>query len=50
MKDGVLKIELVNGKTIEIKNVKELEAVMQEVLSQMNDFFSWLGIIMKQMM
>lgn len=36
---GVLKIELVNGKTIEIKNAKELEAVMQEVLSQMNDFF-----------
>lgn len=38
VKDGVLKIELVNGKTIEIKNAKELEAVMQEVLSQMNDF------------
>lgn len=35
---GVLKIELVNGKTIEIKNRKELEAVMQELLSQMNDF------------
>ena len=38
VKDGVLKIELVNGKTIEIKNRKELEAVMQEVLSQMDDF------------
>lgn len=35
---GVLKIELVNGKTIELKNRKELEAVMQELLSQMNDF------------
>lgn len=35
---GVLKIELVNGRTIEIKNRKELEAVMQELLSQMNDF------------
>ena len=38
VKDGVLKIVLVNGKTIEIKNRKELEAVMQEVLSQMDDF------------
>lgn len=35
---GVLKVELVNGKTLEIKNARELDAVMQELLSQMNDF------------
>lgn len=38
IKDGVIKIELVNGKTIEIKNAKELERIMQEVLSQMTDY------------
>ena len=36
--NGVIKVEMVNGKTIEIKNARELERVMQEVLSQMNDF------------
>lgn len=35
---GVLKIEMVNGETIEIKNAKELERIMQEVLSQITDY------------
>lgn len=38
VQNGVIKIEMVNGKTIEIKNARELERVMQEVLLQMNDF------------